>query len=270
QAFPKSQVSRTFPGQEPLRHLPSWPLRTLSVWLHLAGTNEIFSLLRCQMTLKKLKSRFELLTVIPLHFQWLQYLDEADLPDESAFKDNDIVPGGTITMRIWQDGWGHLVAAAAKGETLEPARLGVTEESAGTAPQAELLGAEQKERVAHRAFLALFVASHRGHVETAKFLLRRGADLHSKTPLGRTVLDVAAVAGQRHCAGRRLSSGAGALGPGSKGQSAGSPAGSPARRRGRKQSGGTPVCLQWRKRSPGAVPPAGAVNRALQTSAPTS
>lgn len=34
--------------------------------------------------------------------------------------DNDIVPGGTITMRVWrQDGWGHLVAAAAKGDTMK-------------------------------------------------------------------------------------------------------------------------------------------------------
>lgn len=46
---------------------------------------------------------------------------------------------------------------------------------AGTMPYAELLGPEQKkEWVAHRAFVALFVASHRGHVETAKFLLRHG------------------------------------------------------------------------------------------------
>lgn len=39
-----------------------------------------------------------------------------DLPDDSTFKNHDIVPGGTITLRIWQhDGWGHLVAAAAEG-----------------------------------------------------------------------------------------------------------------------------------------------------------
>lgn len=37
------------------------------------------------------------------------------MPDESRFKASDIVPGGRITTRIWQqDGWGHLVAAAAK------------------------------------------------------------------------------------------------------------------------------------------------------------
>lgn len=58
---------------------------------------------------------------------------------------------------------------------LQLAHLGVTEDFAGTTPHAELLGPEQKkEWVAHRAFVALFVASHRGHVETAKFLLRHG------------------------------------------------------------------------------------------------
>ncbi|KFQ75660.1 Ankyrin repeat domain-containing protein 60, partial [Phaethon lepturus] len=202
----------------------SLPLRTFSVQLRLAETNEIFSLPRCQndLALKMLRSHLELLTGIPLHFQRLQYLDEVDLPDESTFKDNDIVPGGTITMRIWrQDGWGELVAAAAKGETMKLACLGVTEDSAGTTPHAELLGPEQKkEWVAHRAFVALFVASHRGHVETVKFLLRHGANLHSTTPLGRTALHVAAVAGRCDCVELLLSYGARALSPDSEGQTA--------------------------------------------------
>ncbi|NXI67611.1 ANR60 protein, partial [Anseranas semipalmata] len=202
----------------------SLPPRTFGVRLCLAETNEIFSLPRCQndLTLKKLKSHLELLTGIPLHFQRLQYLDEIDLPDDSTFKDNDIVPGGTITMRIWrQDGWGRLVAAAAKGETMKLAHLGVTEDFAGTTPYAETLGPEQKkEWVAHRAFVALFVASHRGHVKTAKFLLRHGVDLHSKTPLGRTALHVAAVMGQYDCIELLLSCGAQALEPDSEGQTA--------------------------------------------------
>lgn len=47
-------------------------------------------------------------------------LPTVDLLDDSTFKDNDIIRGGTITMRIWrQDGWGHLVAAAAKGDTVK-------------------------------------------------------------------------------------------------------------------------------------------------------
>ncbi|KFQ87742.1 Ankyrin repeat domain-containing protein 60, partial [Phoenicopterus ruber ruber] len=204
--------------------MPSSPLQTFGVQLRLAETDEIFSVPQCQsdLTLNKLKSHLELLTGIPLHFQRLQYLDEADLPDESTFKDNDIVPGGTITMRIWrQDGWGHLVAAAAKGDARKLAHLGVTEDFAGTTPYAELLGPEQKKAwVAHRAFVALFVASHRGHVETAKFLLRHGADLHAKTPLGRTALHVAAVAGRCECIELLLSFGAQALGPDSEGQTA--------------------------------------------------
>ncbi|NXH19364.1 ANR60 protein, partial [Bucco capensis] len=188
------------------------PLQNFSVQLHLVETNEIFSLPQCHhdLTLKKLKSRLELLTGIPLNFQRLQYLDEADLSDESTFKDNDIVPGGTITMRIWrQDGWGDLVAAAAKGETMKLAHLGVTKDFVGITPHAELLGPEQKEEwVAHRAFVALFVASHRGHTETVKFLLRHGVDLHAKTPLGRTALHGAAAAGRAECLELLLSYGA--------------------------------------------------------------
>ncbi|XP_054701073.1 ankyrin repeat domain-containing protein 60 [Grus americana] len=235
--------------------MPSLPLQTFSVQLRLAETNEIFSLPRCQddLTLKKLKSHLELLTGIPLHFQRLQYLDEVDLPDESTFKDNDIVPGGTITMRIWRhDGWGQLVAAAAKGETAKLARLGVTEDCAGTTPYAELLGPEQKkEWAAHRAFVALFVASHRGHVETARFLLRHGADLHSETPLGRTALHAAVVTGQCDCIELLLSCGAQALAPDRGGQTAVSLA----RLWGQKQSERTMLCFQRRKRSPSAVPP---------------
>ncbi|KAM9285206.1 LOW QUALITY PROTEIN: ankyrin repeat domain-containing protein 60 [Morus bassanus] len=249
--------------------MPSWPLRTFSVQLHLAEANEIFSLPRCQndLTLKKLKSHLELLAGIALHFQQLQ-LDEEDLPDASTFKDNDTFPGGMITMYIWrQDGWGHLVAAAAKGETLKLARLGVTKDFAATMPRVELLGPEQKkEWVAHRAFMALFVASHRGRVETAKFILRHGEDLHSKTPLARTALHVAAVAGQRDHVELLLSHGP-ALGLDSEGRATASLA----HPWGQKESERTMVCFQPRKRSPGAEPPAGAAQRPLQrASGPTS
>ncbi|XP_019477855.1 ankyrin repeat domain-containing protein 60 isoform X2 [Meleagris gallopavo] len=229
----------------------SSPLQTFSFQLRLAETNEIFSLPQCQndLTLKQLKSDLELLTGIPFHFQRLHYLDE-NLPDDSTLMDNDIVPGGTITMRVWrQDGWGHLVAAAAKGDTMKVdsiasvngwgavcrnagsvllktfecfyqlAQLGVTEEYAGTSPYAKILGPEQKkEWVAHRAFVALFVASHRGRVNTVKFLLSNGADVHSKTPLGRTALHVAAVMGRCECIELLLSCGARALDPDCEGQ----------------------------------------------------
>ncbi|KAM9218805.1 LOW QUALITY PROTEIN: ankyrin repeat domain-containing protein 60 [Leptosomus discolor] len=196
----------------------SLPLQTFSVQLCLAVTNEIFSLPRCQndLTVKKLKSHLESLTGILLHFQQLQYLDEVDLPDESTFKDNDLVPGGTITMCIWQDGRGHLVAAVAEGETMKVDSITAmkrwahpSEDFAVTAPHAELLGPEQKKEWVTRTSVALAVASHRDRVETAKFLLRHGAGLHPKTPLGKTAL---------HCTELLRSCGARALGPGGEGQ----------------------------------------------------
>ncbi|XP_062445529.1 ankyrin repeat domain-containing protein 60 [Rhea pennata] len=230
------------------------PPRTFSVQLCIAETNEIFSLPQCQndLTLKKLKPHLELLTGIPINFQRLQYLDEVDLLDDSTFKDNEIVPGGTITMCIWrQDGWGRLVAAAAKGETVKLAHLGVTEDFAGTTPYAEFLGPERrKEWVAHRAFVALFVASHRGHVRTAEFLLRHGADLHFKTPLGRTALHVAAVMGHCACIELLLSYGAQAFDPDHEGQTAVSLA----RLLGQKQSERTVFRFELKKKAAGALP----------------
>lgn len=80
QAFSKRHVSWTFPGQESFAAMSPLAPPSFSVQLHLAETNEIFSLPRCQsdLTLKKLKSHLELLTGIPLHLQRLQYLDEGE------------------------------------------------------------------------------------------------------------------------------------------------------------------------------------------------
>ncbi|NWI20566.1 ANR60 protein, partial [Crypturellus soui] len=200
------------------------PPRTFSVQLCLAETDEIFTVPQCHndLTVKKLKPHLELLTAIPLNFQRLQYLDEVDLPDESTFKDNDIVPGGTITMRVWrQDGWGQLVAAAARGDTVQLAHLGVTGDLEGLTPYARFLGPEQrKEWAARRAAVALLVASHRGCAGTADFLLRNGADVQARTPLGRTALHLAAFAGRCACVELLLSWGAQAFEPDHEGQTA--------------------------------------------------
>ncbi|EMP35803.1 Ankyrin repeat domain-containing protein 60 [Chelonia mydas] len=205
----------------PNSSLPPW---LFSIKLHLSETSETFQLPRCysDLTVLKLKHHLELLTGIPLHFQRLQYLDEVDLPDESTFKYNDIVPGGTITIRIWrQDGWGLLVAAAAGGDITQLLRLGVTKGSTCSTPNSQLLGPEEKKKwIAHRAFVALYIASHRGHIAAVEFLLENGADLHAKTPLGRTALHAAAVMGQCDCIDLLLSWGAQTSDPDNEGQSA--------------------------------------------------
>lgn len=94
-----------------------------------------------------------------------------------------------------------------------------------------------------------------------------GADLHTQTPLGRTALHVAAVAGRCDCLELLLSYGAQALGRDSEGQTGLSLA----RQWGQKQSECTMVRFQCRKRSPGTAPPPSAAGRALQQpSGPTS
>ncbi|XP_034643491.1 LOW QUALITY PROTEIN: ankyrin repeat domain-containing protein 60 [Trachemys scripta elegans] len=233
----------------------SLPHRLFSITLHLAETSETFPLAGCygDLTVLKLKHHLELLTGIPLHFQRLQYLDEVDLPDESTFKYNDIVPGGTITIRIWrQDGWGLLVAAAAEGDITQLISLGVTKGSTCNTPNSQLLRPEEKrEWIAHRAFVALYVASHRGHVPAVEFLLENGADLHAKTPLGRTALHAATVMGRCDCIDLLLSWGAQTSDPDNEGQSAVSLA----RLWGQKQSERRLFRFQWQQRATGSTSP---------------
>ncbi|KAM6339566.1 ankyrin repeat domain-containing protein 60 isoform 1-T1 [Alca torda] len=82
-----------------------------------------------------------------------------------------------ISLHSREPRWGRRIT------NKQTAHLGVTEDFVGNATS-ELLGPEQNtEWVAHPAFAALFVASHRGHVESAKFLLRHGAGLQGKALL---------------------------------------------------------------------------------------
>ncbi|XP_044842303.1 ankyrin repeat domain-containing protein 60 isoform X1 [Mauremys mutica] len=240
----------------------SLPHRLFSITIHLAETSETFPLAGCysDLTVLKLKHHLELLTGIPLHFQRLQYLDEVDLPDESTFKYNDIVPGGTITIRIWrQDGWGLLVAAAAEGNIIQLMSLGVTKGSTCSTPNSQLLRPEEKkEWIAHRAFVALYVASHRGHTAAVEFLLENGADLHAKTPLGRTALHAATVMGRYDCIDLLLSWGAQTSDSDNEGQSAVSLA----RLWGQKQSERRLFRFQWQQRATGTTSPS--PSRSLQ------
>ncbi|XP_074868261.1 ankyrin repeat domain-containing protein 60 [Carettochelys insculpta] len=237
------------------------PHRLFSIKLHLAETSETFPLSGCysDLTVWKLKHHLELLTGVPLHFQRLQYLDEVDLPDVSTFKNNDIVPGGTITMRIWrQDGWGLLVAAAAEGDIAQLISLEVAKDSVCCTPNSQLMGpSEKKEWLAHRAFVALYVTSHRGHAAAVEFLLENGADLHSKTPRGRTALHAASVMGQCDCIDLLLRCGAQAFDPDYEGQTAVSLA----HLWGQKQSERRLFHFQWQQRATIPTPPS--PNRSL-------
>ncbi|XP_062998104.1 ankyrin repeat domain-containing protein 60 [Elgaria multicarinata webbii] len=186
--------------------------RVFNVKLYVVEAQELYTVNECyrELTIKNLKSRLELLVGIPVNFQRLQYLDEVDLADDSTFRKNDIIPGGTLSMRIWpEDAWGLLVTAAAKGKIKSLKRIGATKTSYFRTANANLMGPEQRnDWLAHRMFVALFIATRRGHLEAVEFLLQNGADLKRKTPLGRTALHVAVTSGKGECIDMLLTYGA--------------------------------------------------------------
>ncbi|XP_044311099.1 ankyrin repeat domain-containing protein 60 [Varanus komodoensis] len=177
--------------------------RAFNVKLYVTEAQELYTVTDCyrELTMKNLKSRLELLVGIPVNFQRLRYLDEVDLADDSTFRKNDIIPGGTLTMRIWpQDAWGLLVTAAAKGKIRMLQGVGASKTSTFNTANANLMRPEERiEWLAFRAFVALFITVRRRHLEAVEFLLQNGADLRRKTPLGRTALHVAVTSGHTDC-----------------------------------------------------------------------
>ncbi|XP_029468616.1 ankyrin repeat domain-containing protein 60 isoform X2 [Rhinatrema bivittatum] len=186
-----------------------------------------------------------------------------DLPNASTLKFNDVVPGGTITLRIWhQDGWRDLVKAAAEGDVLKiqpvlflspPHQLkclGVTKDSAYCTAHSEYLNPEQKSAwTAHRAFAALYIAAHRGHLEAVKFLLQNGASVLAKTPLGTSTLHVAAAMGRSDCVDELLAHGAQMQEPDEKGHTALDLA----HLWGHKQTARRLFLFQWKQRAAGVT-----------------
>nr|XP_003223785.1 PREDICTED: ankyrin repeat domain-containing protein 60 [Anolis carolinensis] len=186
--------------------------RLFSVKLHVMETEEVFTVPECyhNLTIKNLKSRLELLVGIPVNFMRLQYLDEVDLNEDSTFRNNDIILGGTLTLRIWsEDAWGHLVTAAASGIKEMLADVGGISTSVFNTASARRMGPEKRnEWLAYRTFVALFITVRRGYLDAVELLLQNGVDLKLKTPLGRTVLHVAVISGHIACVDLLLSYGA--------------------------------------------------------------
>nr|XP_015220578.1 PREDICTED: ankyrin repeat domain-containing protein 60 [Lepisosteus oculatus] len=144
--------------------------------VRLRDTGELYSVAECRAgtRVKELKTALELVAGIPTEFQRLSYLDEGDMPDESTLRFNDVVPGGTVTLTVWrQGGWAELVRAAAAGDvprlqSLLPRGSSLcASRDCGAAP-------EMTAWQARRAFSALFISAHRGHLPAVRFLLHNG------------------------------------------------------------------------------------------------
>ncbi|WAR11434.1 ANR60-like protein [Mya arenaria] len=88
-------------------------------------------------------------------------------------------------------------------------RLGVTQPTSYHTPGSDYMTKRaRKAWLQERAFLALYVASHRGHENLVRKLIESGADVNASTPLGRTALHVAASQGHGHIVDLLLEHGA--------------------------------------------------------------
>ncbi|PIK43023.1 hypothetical protein BSL78_20120 [Apostichopus japonicus] len=147
------------------------------------------------MKVRAVKAKVEFVTGIPSHLQRLTYLDGADMMDNSDLKHHDMVPGAIVNLDIWHT-WKPLVDAAAMGNVAEVLKLGVTQDTEYSTPSSKIMKPQvRNEWIAERAFVALCIAAHRGHVMLVQRLIEGGADVKAKTPNGRTALHIAGAQG---------------------------------------------------------------------------
>lgn len=161
-----------------------------------------------EMKIRDLKMYMEFATGVPVHMQRISYLDDGELLDQSDIRSNDIVPNATLQMHVWPM-WKELIEACATNDIDWVFRLGVTSQTSYHTPGSDYMTKRaRKAWLQERAFLALFVAAHRGHQKLVSRLIEAGADVNASTPLGRTPLHVAASQGHGHIVDLLLEKGA--------------------------------------------------------------
>ncbi|XP_021110818.1 ankyrin repeat domain-containing protein 60, partial [Heterocephalus glaber] len=187
----------------------------LSVRMRLEETGDMFRLANClsDITVRELKEDLDLAAGIPFNLQRLQYLDQGDLLDNSTLKSQDILPGGILSLCVWHyDGWMDLVVAAVEGDPSKLSCLGITEDSFyRTANSSHLEGNKWRQWTSQRAFVVLYITSHRGHLDAVWYLLEHGASCRRRSPVGRTALHVASAMGRLDCITLLLEHGASIL-----------------------------------------------------------
>uniref|UniRef100_A0A2I3GWC0 Uncharacterized protein n=1 Tax=Nomascus leucogenys TaxID=61853 RepID=A0A2I3GWC0_NOMLE len=154
----------------------------LRVWLEEMG--EMFRVANCRgdMTLRELKEELDLMVGIPFKLQRLQYLDEGgSCPD--SFPGHMCEPSGPDNFCIFcRDGF----LPCCPGQLLgDPSKV-FSYSSYRTANSEHFESEKWKQWMSQRAFVALYVASHRGHFDAVQYLLEHGASCLSRSPLAKS------------------------------------------------------------------------------------
>lgn len=135
-----------------------------------------------RMTIASLKTLIEQDIGILPEMYALTYLDACPLLDDTRLQDNFIVDGGTLVLRSWRL-WEDLLQYSYTGDhKLCLQTMSVT-------------GSSEWNR--HCAWVALYIASHRGHyLLVAKLLSETKVAINAKSPCGWTPLHATARTGQ--------------------------------------------------------------------------
>ena len=179
-----------------------------NVYLNLDVSNEKFLVenVTAETKIKELKCQVELVAGIPYNIQRLHYLDKADLAEDSDLRQNDVVPGATLDLKLWKM-WEHVVRVVVKGDIKETFSLGLTMDKEWE----KLKPAFYKHKVEmakEKLHVALLIAAHRNNTQLVSALLDLGADINYKTSMGRTALHLAASQGNSDCIDMMLEKGA--------------------------------------------------------------
>ncbi|KAK9404840.1 ANKRD60: Ankyrin repeat domain-containing protein 60 [Crotalus adamanteus] len=145
------------------------------------------------MSKKRSHGLLSIQNILFLQAYCFQFASTADLDDESTLRKHEIVPGATLTMRVWpEDSWGQLVAAAASGKIKRLQTVGVTQTSSFSTANSKLMTEETR-----NDWTALHVAVTSGQVECISTLLEYGARASDEDNEGHNAVQLARLWKQR-------------------------------------------------------------------------
>eukprot|EP00794_Sanderia_malayensis_P018923 gene18923-20827_t len=179
-----------------------------NLFVNVPLTREKFCLSDIQLSTKiiDIKEKLELVAGIPTNLQRLQYLDKEDLLDHTDLRKNDIVPSGTLTLRIWRT-WEKLVSDVCSGDIDGILNRNFIPVARPVDIDPALLRLKEND-MKYRLSIALFIASHRGKTDLVGRLIDEGSDTNAVTKLGRTALHAAAASDSSKCIDLLLEKGA--------------------------------------------------------------
>eukprot|EP00795_Rhopilema_esculentum_P010821 gene10821-19633_t len=165
--------------------------------VHVKNLHEYYTVsdLTSSTTVTKLKEKLEAITGIPTPLQRLYFLDQCDMVDGQTLECFHILPNSKLSLRLFKP-WQEIIEACCKGNVERLEKL------------LPLNRGKLSEWDKFYIYVAIFVATHRGHMNILERLLQTNVDVKNCLPSGRHPLLIAVQRKQLKCTevllGRRV------------------------------------------------------------------